>query len=100
MSVLMVRAKVKEDKVADVEAAAGKMFAAIEAAAPTGVRYASLKAADGVTFTALLEVADGVDNPLPALPEFQAFQAGLKEWIAEPPVAEQLTVVGSYDLFG
>jgi len=27
------------------------------------------------------------------------FQQGLANWLAEPPIPEQLTVVGSYNLF-
>jgi hypothetical protein len=48
---------------------------------------------------ALLQVDDGVDNPLPALPEFREFQENLKNWVAEPPTPDQMTVVGSYRLF-
>jgi hypothetical protein len=40
-----------------------------------------------------------VDNPLAALPAFVEFQENLKQWMAEPPTVEQLTVVGSYRLF-
>ncbi|MFJ4829257.1 hypothetical protein ACIP79_04900 [Streptomyces sp. NPDC088747] len=29
-----------------------------------------------------LEIADGVENPLPGIEEFREFQAGLKEWPA------------------
>ncbi|HKA50370.1 MAG TPA: hypothetical protein VKK19_12345 [Candidatus Dormibacteraeota bacterium] len=99
MSVIMIRATVKADSVDDVEASARKMFAAIEQAQPRGVRYASCRLPDGVTFVALLALEDGIDNPLPALPEFRAFQDSLKNWMAEPPTAEPLTVVGSYRLF-
>jgi len=99
MSVIMIRATVKADSVVAVEASARKMFAAIEQAQPRGVRYASCRLPDGVTFVALLALEDGIDNPLPALPEFRAFQDSLKNWMAEPPTAEPLTVVGSYRLF-
>jgi hypothetical protein len=37
--------------------------------------------------------------PLLALPAFAEFQAGLENWIAEPPDPERLTVVGSYRFF-
>ena len=47
----------------------------------------------------LLEHKDGVDNPLAALPAFVEFQENLKQWMAEPPTVEQMTVVGSYRLF-
>lgn len=99
MSVMMVRAKVKADSVDQVEASARRMFAAIEQAQPQGVRYASCKLPDGVTFVAVLELEDGTNNPLAALPEFREFQESLKGWMAEPPAAEPLTVVGSYRLF-
>jgi hypothetical protein len=96
MSVLFVQGRVKEENVADVDAAAGRMFAAIEQAGLEGIRYASLKLADGVTYVAVLEVEDGVENPLPNLPEFQEFQENLKGWVDEPAVAGPATVVGSY----
>ena len=99
MNVLMVRAKVKAESVTEAEAAAEKMFAAIEQAQPEGVRYASCKLADGVTFVALLQLDEGVENPLPAIPEFREFQASLKDWVDGPPTPEELTVVGSYGLF-
>jgi hypothetical protein len=99
MSAMMVRGTVKPECVADAEAAVRTMFEAIEKAQPDGVRYASCRLADGVTFVALLELANGNDNPLAAIPEFQAFQQRLPEWLAERPTPEQATVVGSYRLF-
>lgn len=99
MTVLMVRSTVKAENVLDVEAAVEKVFSAIEQAKPAGIRYASSRLADGVTFVVLLEVADGEDNPLPGLPAFVDFQENLKKWMAGPPVAEQMTVIGSYRLF-
>ena len=99
MSVRMVRAKIKAGKTAELEKAAREMFAAIDAAAPQGVRYASCKLPDGETFVILLELADDADNPLFGVPAFREFQATLQNWIAEPPVVEQLTPVGSYRLF-
>lgn len=99
MTVLLVQSKVKADAVAEVDAAIRRMFDAIEHAQPDGVRYASCKLSDGVTYVALLQVDDGVDNPLPALAEFRDFQERLKAWVAEPPKPDQMTVVGSYHLF-
>ena len=54
---------------------------------------------DGETFVALVQVDDGVENPTPGLPEFQEFQEGLEDWLAEPPNVQPLTVIGSYRLF-
>jgi hypothetical protein len=99
MNTLMVRSKVKAEHAAELEAAVKRVFAALEQAQPHGIRYASCRLPDGVTYVAVLELDDGINNPLPGLPEFQAFQEGLKEWMAGPPVAEPVTVVGSYRFF-
>jgi quinol monooxygenase YgiN len=99
MSVRMIRAKIKADKVGELEKAAKELFTAIEAAQPQGVRYASCKLPDGVTYVILLALDDDENNPLSAVPAFRDFQENLKTWIAGPPAIEQLTPVGSYRLF-
>jgi hypothetical protein len=99
MNVMMIQAKLKAESVSDVEAAADKMFAAVKAAQPGGVKYASLRLADGVSAVALLALDDPDDNQLQAIPEFREFQEQLPEWLAEPPIVEPLTLVGSYELF-
>ncbi|MFF2999626.1 hypothetical protein ACFVTC_34555 [Streptomyces sp. NPDC057950] len=96
MTVLMVRATVKPECVDELEAALRKMFTAIEGARPKGVRYASYRLPDGVTYLAELEIADGIENPLPGIREFREFQAALGDWLAAPPVAERLEVRGAY----
>jgi hypothetical protein len=103
VNVLMVRSKVKEENVADVQAALEKVFQAIEQAQPAGVRYAATRLSDGVTFVALLEVENSEDprrdNPLLALPAYAELRENLKQWYAEPSAVEHMTVVGSYRLF-
>ncbi|MFF1681366.1 hypothetical protein ACFVYG_35650 [Streptomyces sp. NPDC058256] len=61
-----------------------------------GVRYVSYRFPDGVTYVAELEIADGAENPLPAIQEFGEFQAGLKDWLAGPPSTERFEARGSY----
>ena len=99
MTVLTVQAKVKEEHVADAEASAKRMFAAIEREGLEGIRYTSIRLDDGVTYLALLELEDGVENPLPALPEAREFYASLPGWYSEPPAVGPGTVIGSYRLF-
>src|SRR3954470_728602 len=99
MTVMMLRPKIKPEHLDDVRMAATHMFAALAEAQPEGVRYASLALGDGETFVVVLEIEDGIENPLPAVPEFAAFQEGLREWVAGPAVPERLEVVGSYRLF-
>jgi hypothetical protein len=99
MSVLMAQAKLKTDSVTEVRAAAQKLFAAIDAAQPEGVRYAWILRPDGETFAALVQVDDGVENPIPALPEFQELQQAVNGSLAEAADVQPLTVIGSYRLF-
>jgi hypothetical protein len=99
MSVLMVRSRIRAEYADEVDAAIGRMFAAIREAAPEGIRYASAKLPDNLTYVALLSIDDGVDNPLPGLPEFREFQQNLRKWTDDSPSADPLTVVGSYRFF-
>jgi hypothetical protein len=101
MSVMMVQSTIRAENSDDVEAGFRKIFAAIEKAQPGGVRYASCRLNDGTTYVGLLQLDDGIENPLPQIPEFAQFLADLKEkgWQATSPTVEPLTVVGSYGLF-
>jgi hypothetical protein len=99
MSVHMVESKIQAGRVGDVQAAAEKMFAALREAGPDGVRYGSCLAPDGETFIALVQVDEGVDSPVPALPEFQEFVEVVELSRAGPATIEPLTLVGSYRLF-
>jgi AhpD family alkylhydroperoxidase len=45
-----------------------RVFATIREAGLEGIRYVSSRLSDGVTFVALLEVAEGVENPLRRCP--------------------------------
>jgi hypothetical protein len=53
---------------------------------------------DSSTFVILTELADGIEDPRPAIPEFLGFLEQLKSWVDGPPVIEHLDVVGSYNL--
>lgn len=99
MTVTMVRGDVNPDHIDDVEAAVKELFAAIDEAQPAGVHYASCRGADSATFLVLVQVDDGIDNPLPGIPAFVEFQQRLAAWLVGPPTPEQLTVLGSYALF-
>lgn len=103
MNVLMVRSKIKEENVADAQAAIENVFQAIEQAQPAGVRYAAAWLSDGVTLLALLEVENSEDprrdNPLLELPAYAQLRENLKQWYAEPSAVDHMTVIGSYRLF-
>ena len=72
------------------------VFEELSIRAPGGIRYASYRLADGVTFIHIASVETPEDNPLMGLPSFKAFQSQLKDRCVEPPVVTELSVVGSY----
>ena len=99
MNLVMVRSTIKEENVADAQAAIKKVIQALEQAQPADVRYASCLLSDGVTFVALLELEPDGGIPLRELPEYAELLENLKQWQPEPPTVEQMTVIGSYQLF-
>ena len=76
------------------------VFAELKAARPEGLRYLSLRLEDD-TFIHFVETAaeDGA-SALPKLAAFQAFQNGIRERCAEPPVPNGATIVGNYRMLG
>jgi hypothetical protein len=101
MTTFAVRVRIKDDAVPAVKTGIEEMISAIEREAPEGVRYAYCQFPDGVSFLALLELADGVENPLPRIAACKKFQDNLPNWIDQhqPPTPEPINVIGSYYLF-
>jgi len=98
MNVMMIRAKIKEENIADAQAATDKVIQALEEARPADVRYAVSRLSDGVTLVAFLQMEPGQEHPLRTLPAYAEMLENLKEWYAEPPSVEHMTVIGSYQL--
>ena len=73
------------------------MFEELRASRLAGMRHASFKLADGMSFIhfAAIETADG-SNPLASLASFKQFQQGLRDRCVEPPVALDLAPVDDY----
>ncbi len=94
---VMVRYRVKREHVADNERAVREVFAALERERPEGLRYASYKLDDGVTFVHVARV-DGErgPNPLLALAAFTEFTRALRDRCDEPPTTLTLSPIGSY----
>jgi hypothetical protein len=101
MERVMVRYKIKAEKVSENEELIKSVFDELQRMAPAGFRYASFKPEDGVSFihVASIETANG-ENPLTKTVAFKAFQAKLRERCEELPIAVVLTEVGSYRFFG
>jgi len=101
MKRMMVRYRVRADQAATNEQYVKDVFAQLEQRQPSGVRYASFKLDDGVSFVHIVsqETSDGT-NPLSDLPAFKAFTAAIAQRCEERPVVAQLNEVGSYRMFG
>lgn len=76
------------------------VFAELKAANPEGLRYVTLRLEDD-SFVHIVENAvDDGSSALPKLAAFQAFQSGIRERCAEPPVACSVSIVGNYRILG
>ena len=94
MKQTLIRYKTKPgmgDRNAELIAA---VFAELKAANPEGLRYLSLRLEDD-SFVHIVENATD-DGALPKLAAFKAFQNGIQERCAEPPVRRGATIVGNY----
>jgi len=92
---VMVRYRVKPERVEEHEALVRAVFAELQAKAPAGIRYAAFKQPDGVSFVHVAFV-EADPNPLPALAAFRAFTEKIGERCDEPPVNTDLTTVGAF----
>ena len=101
MKRVLVRYKVKADKAAENEEFIKKVFEGLKEVSPAGLRYASFKQDDGLSFVhiASIETEDG-SNPLTESSAFKAFQENIKDRCDEPPVAVSINEIGAYNFFG
>ena len=101
MRQVMVRYKVKPERVAENEALVRAVYEELHRVAPEGLRYATFRLADGVGFVHVssTETEDG-RNPLTEMEAFAPFQEAIGERCDEPPVVTELTQIGSYRLLG
>jgi hypothetical protein len=97
MRQVVVRYRVKKERVAEHEKLIGDVFEELRATDTKGIRYGAFRLPDGVSFmhVALIE---GSQNPLDGIAAFKAFTKGIEERCDELPQAVALTPVGLYGL--
>jgi len=96
----LIRYKAKPeaaDKNAELVAA---VFAELKAAKPEGVRYLTLRLEDDSFVHFVETTTDAGSSGLTKLAAFQAFQSGIRDRCAEPPVPRGVTIVGNYRMLG
>ena len=94
MGQVMVRYRVKPERVAENEALVRAVYMELEQARPAGLRYATYKLEDGVTFVHV--AASEGDSPLPRLAAFRRVVDGVAERCDEPPVTTAFEQVGAF----
>jgi hypothetical protein len=95
--VLMIRYQVAEEGVAEVADATKAAFVALEARRPEGIRYAYYHRPGSTEFVGLLELDEGVENPLPGIGAARKLQATVAKWATgDAPAPQPLDVLGSY----
>jgi hypothetical protein len=96
MHQVMVRYRVKPDRVADNEALVRAVYDELSRTDPGGFRYATFRLDDGVTFVHLAQSEHG-RPPLGQVDAFRRFTEHIDERVDEPPVSSQVETIGSYD---
>jgi hypothetical protein len=97
----MVRYKVKPERVEENEDLVRAVYDEIRRAEPAGLRYATFKLDDGVSFVhlAVTESENG-GSPLSKVKAFQEFQKDIEDRTDEGPVVTELDLIGSFRLLG
>jgi len=97
MKQVIVRYKVHADRGQENIDFVKAVFDELKSTSPTGIRYATFVAEDGVSFThiASTETADG-SNPLAATDAFKAFRADIRDRCEIPPATTTVSLVGSF----
>jgi hypothetical protein len=93
---LIVRYRVRPDRVGENERLVRAVYEELDGLRPEGLRYATVKLDDGVTFVHV--AVHERENPLPGLASFRAFSETVRERCDEPPVVSHAELVGSYRL--
>ena len=97
MAVTVVRYTTKPDRGDENQALVEAVFAELAETQPEGLRYATVRLDDGVSFVhvAAVDTADGT-NPLTAVAAFGAFQRELADRLVDGPAVTPGTVIGAY----
>ncbi len=95
----VIRYQTKPDSADENQRLIEKVYAELAARDPGGIRYATLRLEDGVSFVHIF-ATDSDDTPsgLGGIAAFAEFQRELAQRCVDLPVAQAATVIGSYRL--
>jgi hypothetical protein len=99
MKTVVVRYKVKPDRVAENEELVRAVYDELHRAQPDGLHYATFRLDDGVSFMHL-SATEADENPLTRTEAFARFTESIRERCDEPPAVTAVEEIGSYRVFG
>jgi hypothetical protein len=100
MKQTLIRYKTKPDMTEKNAELISAVFEELKAAHPEGIRYLSLRLEDDTFIHFVETTTDDGTSGLTKLPAFQAFQSGVRERCAEPPLVRAVAIVGNYRMLG
>jgi hypothetical protein len=92
---VIVRYRVKPDRADENERLVRAVYEELHETKPDGLRYATLRLDDGVSFVHLSE-SKADTSPLTEVPAFKTFQKEIADRAEEGPVVTSVDVIGSY----
>jgi hypothetical protein len=95
MKHVIVRYKVKPERAAENERLVREVYAELHRTSPDGLRYATYRLEDGVSFVHVASTEEG-RNPLLELDAFKRFQEKIDERCDERPAVSPVREIGSY----
>jgi quinol monooxygenase YgiN len=92
---VMVRYRVKPDRVEENEQLVRAVYEELHRAEPAGLRYATFRLDDGVSFVHIAE-SESASSPLTEVKAFKAFQKEIADRCEEQPVVTEIDEIGSF----
>ena len=94
----MIRYKVRPDRADENESLVKAVYEQLARERPEGLHYATFNLPDGVSFMHIVFESDQSGRILNEVAAFKAFVTDIESRCDEPPVATELTVVGSFGM--
>ena len=95
MNAVLVRYTTRPDTAEENQRLIEQVFAELHATGPAGLRYATFRLEDGVTFVHVVGL-DGDVDPLRRTTAFGEFQAGITQRVVGRIEPAEATLVGAY----
>jgi hypothetical protein len=95
---VVVRYETRPDAAEENQRLVEAVYEELQKQAPPGLRYATFRLEDGVTFVHVA-VVDGGGDPLAGIAAFREFQRGIGDRVVNGPTAAPAALVGAYRLY-